>query len=180
MTQSHLIWLDLEMTGLEIERDHIIEIATLVTDTLLNIVAYGPVIAIHQPDTVLEAMQEWPKQTHQLSGLTNRVKSSTWTTEMAETETIRFLQQWGTAGISPLCGNSVHMDRAFLRREMPHLHDFFHYRNIDVSTLKELVRYWYPDAIPFQKNNTHTALKDIEESVAELKYYQQKFFIPCS
>lgn len=178
MTQNenHLIWIDLEMTGLDPERDRIIEIATLVTDANLNILAEGPVMAVHQSDTQLSLMDEWNTRTHGESGLTERVRQSTLDARAAEVETIKFLQQWVPAGKSPICGNSVAQDRRFLFNYMPELEAYFHYRYLDVSTLKELARRWKPEILAgFKKNNTHQALDDIRESVAELSYYRQHF-----
>ena len=145
--ESHLIWIDLEMTGLDTVNDHIIEIATIVTDADLNTLAEGPVMAIHQPDDVLAAMDEWNTTHHGESGLTRRVRESRITAAEAEQATLKFLQQYVAAGASPMCGNSVHQDRRFLAREMPALEQYFHYRNLDVSTLKELARRWRPDLL---------------------------------
>jgi oligoribonuclease len=173
---NHLIWLDLEMTGLDPERDVILEIATIITDQDLAILAQGPVIAIHQSDETLAAMDEWNQQHHGESGLIERVKASTFTAAQAEQKTIAFLGQWLKAGESPMCGNSIGQDRRFLARYMPQLEAFFHYRNIDVSTLKELAARWCPEIKEgFKKKSTHIALEDIKESIAELNYYRQHF-----
>ncbi|SFX60203.1 oligoribonuclease [Marinospirillum alkaliphilum] len=173
---SNLIWIDLEMTGLDPVKERIIEIATIVTDSELNIIEEGPVMAIHQPDSLLDAMDEWCTRTHGASGLTQRVKESLISTAEAETRTLEFLQRHVKAGASPMCGNSVHQDRRFLQQEMPALEVFFHYRNLDVSTLKELAKRWHPE-LPkkFKKTGTHLALDDIRESIAELRFYREEF-----
>ncbi|MVW74669.1 oligoribonuclease [Pseudomonas xionganensis] len=173
---QNLIWIDLEMTGLEPEKDVIIEMATIVTDSDLNILAEGPVIAIHQSDAVLAGMDEWCTRTHGESGLTQRVRESTIDTAAAEAQTIAFLQQWVPQGASPICGNSIGQDRRFLYRYMPTLEAYFHYRYLDVSTLKILADRWAPKIKEgFQKKGTHLALDDIRESIAELKYYRDHF-----
>ncbi|KID01864.2 oligoribonuclease [Hafnia alvei] len=175
-SETNLIWIDLEMTGLDPEVDRIIEIATLVTDANLNILAEGPVIAVHQSDEQLSLMDEWNVRTHTGSGLVDRVKASTIDDATAAQKTIEFLQQWVPAGVSPICGNSVGQDRRFLFRYMPELEKYFHYRYLDVSTLKELARRWKPEILPgFKKQGTHQALDDIRESVAELAYYRENF-----
>lgn len=174
--EDNLIWIDLEMTGLVPERHRIIEIATLVTDSQLNLLAEGPMLAIHQPDEELEAMDEWNTRQHGGSGLTQRVRDSRIDEREAQTRTIAFLSKWVPAGKSPICGNSICQDRRFLARWMPELERFFHYRNLDVSTLKELCRRWRPEiAKGYAKNSTHLALDDIRDSVAELKYYREHF-----
>lgn len=174
MDNNNLIWIDLEMTGLSPERDVIIEIATVVTDAELNVLAEGPVFAIHQHDAVLAAMDEWNTRQHGSSGLTQRVRESRITTRQAEQATLDFLSQWVPPGKSPMCGNSICQDRRFLARHMPRLEAYFLYRNLDVSTLKELARRWYPAvASGFTKNSSHLALDDIRDSIAELKYYRQ-------
>lgn len=171
---NNLIWIDLEMTGLNPECHRIIEIATLVTDADLNILAEGPVIAVHQSDDELALMDEWNVRTHSGSGLVDRVKASLMDEVAAEQATIDFLQQWVPAGISPICGNSIGQDRRFLYRYMPKLEQYFHYRYLDVSTLKELAKRWKPGILPgFKKQATHQALDDIRESVAELAYYRE-------
>lgn len=173
---QNLIWIDLEMTGLEPEKDVIIEMATIVTDSDLNILAEGPVIAIHQSDAVLAGMDEWCTRTHGESGLTQRVRESTIDTAAAEAQTIAFLEQWVPQGASPICGNSIGQDRRFLYRYMPTLEAYFHYRYLDVSTLKILADRWAPKIKEgFQKKGTHLALDDIRESIAELKYYRDHF-----
>lgn len=175
-SETNLIWIDLEMTGLDPEVDRIIEIATLVTDANLNILAEGPVIAVHQSDEQLSLMDEWNVRTHTGSGLVDRVKASTIDDATAAQKTIEFLQQWVPAGVSPICGNSVGQDRRFLFRYMPELEKYFHYRYLDVSTLKELARRWKPEILPgFKKQGTHQALDDIRESIAELAYYRENF-----
>ena len=174
---DNLVWIDLEMTGLDPDRDHIIEIATIVTDAQLNLIAEGPVIAIHQPEPVLSGMDDWNRRTHGESGLTERVRRSPFSAIDAELKTLDFLQQHAAAGASPMCGNSICQDRRFLAREMPALEKFFHYRNLDVSTLKELARRWAPDVLAgLQKTSKHLALDDIRESIEELRYYRQSLF----
>jgi oligoribonuclease len=171
-----LIWIDLEMTGLKTDSDHIIEIATVVTDKYLDTLAEGPVLAIHQTDAVLDAMDDWNRRQHGTSGLTARVRASTVTAKQAERETLDFLARWIEPGVSPMCGNSICQDRRFLAREMPELERYFHYRNLDVSTLKELARRWAPEAFAgFQKSSTHLALDDIRDSIRELAHYRSTF-----
>lgn len=184
--ENNLIWIDLEMTGLDPERDRIIEIATLVTDANLNILAEGPTIAVHQSDAQLALMDEWNVRTHTGSGLVDRVKASTVSEHDAELATIEFLKQWVPAGKSPICGNSIGQDRRFLFKYMPQLEAYFHYRYLDVSTLKELARRWKPEILDgFKKQGTHQAMDDIRESVAELAYYREHFIVnrdraPCA
>ncbi len=171
-----LIWIDLEMTGLNPDTDVIIEIATIVTDKDLAILAEGPVFAIHQPESALAAMDEWNQTHHGQSGLIERVRRSTITTSQAEQHTLAFLEQWLDTGISPMCGNSIGQDRRFLNRYMPKLETFFHYRNLDVSTLKELAARWAPEVkAGFKKESSHIALEDIKESIEELQYYREHF-----
>lgn len=170
---ERLIWIDLEMTGLTPDYDHIIEIATIVTDYDLNVLAEGPVIAVHQPQANLDKMDDWNVRTHTTSGLVARVQESRYDEQQASDETIAFLEQWVTAGSSPMCGNSICQDRRFLAEHMPQLEAYFHYRNLDVSTLKQLAKYWAPDvASGLTKQGAHTALADIRESIEELKYYR--------
>lgn len=172
--KHNLIWIDLEMTGLEPATDVVIEIATIVTDGDLNILAEGPVLAIHQPDSIIDNMDDWNTKTHGNSGLVQRVKDSTVDETEAVKQTIAFLQQYIGKGVSPMCGNSVHQDRRFMNKYMPELEDYFHYRNIDVSTLKELARRWAPEKLKgLTKKGSHKALDDIQESIDEMKYYRE-------
>ncbi|WP_417664724.1 oligoribonuclease [Pseudidiomarina donghaiensis] len=174
---ERLIWIDLEMTGLSPDYDHIIEIATIVTDYDLNVLAEGPVIAVHQPQANLDKMDDWNVRTHTTSGLVARVQESRYDEQQASDETIAFLEQWVTAGSSPMCGNSICQDRRFLAQHMPQLEAYFHYRNLDVSTLKQLAKYWAPEvANGLTKQGAHTALADIRESIEELKYYRTHLF----
>jgi len=177
--KTNLIWIDLEMTGLDTVQDEIIEIATLVTDSQLNVVAEGPMLAIHQPDELLAAMDEWNTRQHGKSGLTQRVKDSTLTVQDAERMTLEFLAEHVNAGASPMCGNSICQDRRFMARLMPALEEFFHYRNLDVSTLKELGKRWAPKVMAgYKKESTHLAMNDIKDSIAELQYYREHLFKP--
>ncbi len=174
MCDTNLIWIDLEMTGLVPERDVIIEIATVVTDKDLNLLAEGPVVAIHQTKKVMDAMDEWNTTQHGGSGLTQRVMDSQTSMRQAEQETLAFLQKWVPQGKSPMCGNSICQDRRFLARYMPALERYFHYRHLDVSTLKELAMRWKPKALEgFTKTGTHLALDDIRDSIEELKHYRK-------
>lgn len=174
---ERLIWIDLEMTGLSPDDDHIIEIATIVTDYDLNVLAEGPVIAVHQSQTNLDKMDDWNVRTHTTSGLVARVQESRYDEQQASDETIAFLAQWVTPGSSPMCGNSICQDRRFLAKHMPQLEAYFHYRNLDVSTLKQLAKYWAPEvANGLTKQGAHTALADIRESIDELKYYRTHLF----
>lgn len=177
--RDNLIWIDLEMTGLNPDRDHIIEIATVVTDSQLHTVAEGPVFAIHQPDSILDMMDEWNTKQHNKSGLITRVQQSNVTLEQAQAETIEFLMHHVPPGRSPMCGNSICQDRRFLFRWMSKLEQYFHYRNLDVSSVKMLAYHWYPQLlknIKPKKESKHLALQDIYDSIAELRYYQQNFF----
>lgn len=172
---ENLIWIDLEMTGLDTQVDAIIEIATIITDKQLQVLAEGPVLAIHQPDEVLAAMDDWNTRQHNSSGLSARVKASTIDTQQAERQTLDFVSQYIDKGLSPMCGNSICQDRRFMARLMPELEAHFSYRNLDVSSLKELALRWAPDiAAGFTKNSTHLALDDIRDSIAELRYYREK------
>jgi oligoribonuclease len=173
----NLIWIDLEMTGLDPLKDHIIEIATLITDSQLNILAQGPNVAIHQSDAILDTMDEWNTKQHTQSGLKKRVQESTLSVQDAQLQTLAFIQQWVGPKISPMCGNTVCQDRRFLSRWMPTLEAYFHYRHIDVSTVKELAKLWAPRIFKgFNKMGAHRALDDIKESLEELKYYRNHFF----
>lgn len=175
VSDSNLIWVDMEMTGLEPDQDVVIEIATIVTDSQLNTLAEGPVIAIHQSDTILAGMDEWNTSHHTASGLVDRVRASTFNEHTASLETIAFLEQWVPAGKSPMCGNTICQDRRFMARHMPALEAYFHYRNLDVSTLKILAQRWAPEiADGFAKKGAHLALDDIRESIEELRYYREK------
>ncbi|MBI5462330.1 MAG: oligoribonuclease [Gammaproteobacteria bacterium] len=174
---DNLIWIDLEMTGLDTQRDSIIEIATIVTDAHLSIIEEGPVLAIHQTDAVLDAMDDWNTKQHGGSGLVQRVRVSAYSEQDAERLTLEFLARHVPAKASPMCGNSICQDRRFLARCMPELEAFFHYRNLDVSTVKELARRWAPAiADGFQKGSAHLALDDIRDSIRELQFYREKFF----
>ena len=176
---DYLVWIDLEMTGLDTANDHIIEIATIVTDAELKILAEGPVIAVHQPDAVLDRMDEWNRRTHGESGLVDRVRASRFSAADAEAQTLEFLGRHVGRGVSPMCGNSICQDRRFLAREMPDLERYFHYRNLDVSTVKELARRWAPAVLAgVNKASTHSALDDVRESIAELVHYRKTFFRP--
>jgi oligoribonuclease len=176
-SDAHLVWIDLEMSGLDPERNTILEIATIISDGDLRAVAEGPGLAIHHPESVLEAMDEWNRDHHTASGLSARVRASAISLADAERDTLAFVQRYCTERSSPLCGNSIHHDRRFLARYMPRLDAYLHYRNIDVSTVKELVRRWYPDGPqPPEKRHAHLALDDIRESIDELRFYRQHVF----
>ena len=175
----NLIWIDLEMTGLDPQKERIIEIATVVTDSELNVLAEGPSIVINQSNELIQAMDEWNTNQHGKSGLTERVLNSTVTEAQAELATLDFLKRWVPEGMSPMCGNSIGQDRRFLVRYMPELANYFHYRNLDVSTLKELVRRWKPELMNgFNKKGSHLAMDDIHDSVAELAYFRKVFIQP--
>jgi oligoribonuclease len=175
--RDNLIWIDLEMTGLDPESDVIIEIATIVTDAHLNFIAEGPVHAIHQPDALLDGMDEWNTRQHGNSGLTQRVRDSRVKTADAERDTCEFLARHVPTGASPMCGNSICQDRRFLARYMPDLEKFFHYRNLDVSSVKEIAKRWHPEVLKgFNKQSSHLAMDDIKDSIAELEHYRETFF----
>ena len=179
MTQDaqNLVWVDMEMTGLDPDTDRVLEIAILVTDSNLNLLAEGPVIAVHQSDAVLAGMDEWNTRTHTGSGLVERVRNSRYDEATATAECLAFLQQWVPERSSPMCGNSIGQDRRFMARHMPVLEAYFHYRNVDVSTIKELVRRWQPAVMAgFKKQGAHQALDDIRESIAELQFYRREVF----
>lgn len=177
LTKKALIWIDLEMTGLDTQNDDIIEIATIVTDDELNILAEGPMLAIKVSDAKLNAMDDWCKSQHGQSGLIDRVRCSTISLQEAENQTLAFLQQWVDEGVSPMCGNSICQDRRFLARQMPTLERYFHYRNLDVSSVKELCHRWRADLVQgYQKSGKHLALEDIKDSICELRYYREHFF----
>jgi len=174
--QNNLVWLDMEMTGLDPDRDRIIEIAIVITDSQLSTLAEAPVAVVHQPDAVLDAMDDWNKSTHARTGLIAKVKASSLTEAMAEEQLVAFLARYVPGRTSPMCGNSICQDRRFLARYMPRLEAYFHYRNLDVSTLKELARRWKPDVAKGPvKQGKHEALADIHESIEELRYYRENF-----
>ena len=175
-SENNLIWIDLEMTGLRPEQDRIIEIATLITDSRLNLLAEGPVLALNQPEAVLAAMDEWNVKQHGGSGLLQRVRGSKYKERVAERLTLEFLRKYVPAGVSPMCGNSICLDRRFLCRYMPELEKYFHYRNLDVSTVKELVKRWTNTPEPFDKESAHLALNDIHDSIEELRHYRERYF----
>ena len=175
--QDNLIWIDLEMTGLNPDNDRIIEIATIVTDAQLNILAEGPSLVIHQSDALLDGMDEWCTRQHGQSGLTQRVKDSTVSEREAELATLEFIAQHVDKGASPICGNSIGQDRRFLVPYMPELEAYFHYRNLDVSTIKELARRWQPEVLAsVKKKGSHLAMDDIKDSINELVHYREHFF----
>lgn len=174
---DNLVWVDLEMTGLDPEKEQIIEIATIVTDAELNVLAEGPVFAVHQPDSLLDNMDEWNTTHHTQSGLVQRVRDSEFDLLKAQQATLAFLSDFADPGHSPMCGNSICQDRRFMVKGMPELEAWFHYRNVDVSTIKELVRRWQPEVLAgFKKNATHLALDDIRESIEELRFYRKTVF----
>jgi len=176
VSEKNLIWIDLEMTGLDTDRDYIIEIATIITDQDLNILAEGPMIAIHQPDDILENMDEWNTNQHKKSGLTQRVRQSSFTVDQAEQVTLEFLKRYVSEGVSPMCGNTICQDRRFMHRLMPELERFFHYRHIDVSTIKELADRWSSDLPKYNKSGNHLAMDDIKDSIEELRYFRENVF----
>ncbi len=173
-----LVWMDLEMTGLDPDRERIIEIATIITDAELRPIKEGPEFVIRQPDAILDAMDDWNTSHHGASGLTDRVRRSKVSESEAEELTLSFISRYATrARMAPLAGNSIHQDRRFLERYMPRLNDYLHYRNVDVSTIKELAKRWYPNVEPYAKKNAHRALEDVRESIAELRHYRQRIFV---
>lgn len=175
--KQHLIWIDLEMTGLIPETDRIIEIATIITNTDLQVIAEGPVLAIHQPDRIMAGMDNWNQSHHGASGLIERVRLSPTSESDAEKMTVQFLSEYSDRGFSPMCGNSICQDRRFLARYMPALENFFHYRNLDVSSVKELAKRWRPDILEgMTKQSSHQALEDIKDSIEELRHYREHFF----
>ncbi len=175
-SENNLIWIDLEMTGLNPDHDHIIEIATVITDSRLNLQAEGPVMALHQPESVLAGMDDWNMDQHTRSGLLQRVRASEHKEADAQKLTLEFLREYVPAGASPMCGNSICQDRRFLYRHMPELEKYFHYRNLDVSTVKELVKRWTGNPEPFEKESAHLALSDIRDSIEELNHYRELYF----
>ncbi len=175
-SENNLIWIDLEMTGLDTDHDRIIEIATIVTDSQLNILAEGPIMAIHQTDAILDKMDAWNTRQHNQSGLVQRVKHSPYNVAEAESLTLAFLNKYVAQGKSPMCGSSICQDRRFMHRLMPNLEAYFHYRNLDVSTIKEISRRWAPDIHTYQKQSTHLAMDDIRDSINELKFYRAHVF----
>ena len=176
-SENNLIWIDLEMTGLDTDNDVIIEIATIVTDAQLDLLAEGPVIAIHQNDEVLANMDEWNTKQHTNSGLVTRIKDSEHTAQDAENKTLEFVQKFVPERASPMCGNSICQDRRFLHRLMPKLEQYFHYRNFDVSTVKEAVKRWYPGGPEFSKDSSHLAMDDIYDSINEMRFYREHYFV---
>ena len=177
-TEPNLVWIDLEMSGLDPDKNVILEIATIVTDKNLRILAEGPNIATRQSDELLNSMDEWNTSHHTQSGLVARCKKSKYDLALAEAETLRFLSPYTSPGMNPLCGNSITQDRRFLYKHMPRLSEWLHYRNVDVTSIKELVYRWYPEMEEFKKQEKHQALDDIRESIAELQYYRNHLFIP--
>ena len=174
---EHLIWIYLEMTGLDPEKHVIVEIASVITDRQLNIIAIGPEMAINYPENILSSMDDWSTNQHQSSGLLDKIKASSYSCRLAEAATLEFVSRYCKKNMSPLCGNSVWQDRLFIIKYMPELSEFLHYRNIDVSSIKELFKMWYPSLPSFKKRKPHLAMDDIKESIEELKYYRQNIFI---
>ena len=176
--KNYMVWIDLEMTGLDPDVDRIIEVAVLITDSELEIVAHGPELAVYRTDEELSVMNSWNRNTHGGSGLIERVKASDISIAQAEQQVAEFIQAWTESGSAPLCGNSVHVDKRFMYREMPSVVEWLHYRIVDVSTLKELAQRWYPDMEPFAKQERHRAMDDIRESIDELRWYRRQLFKP--
>ncbi len=174
---NNLVWIDLEMTGLDTDNDYIIEVATIVTDSELNVLAEGPVIVVHQEEEVLDAMDEWNTRQHNQSGLVKRVLESPYSATDAESKTLEFLKKFVPEKVSPMCGNNICQDRRFLHRLMPQMEQYFHYRNLDVSSVKEMATRWYPEKPMFEKSSEHLAMQDIRDSIGELKFYREHFFI---
>ncbi len=174
---DNLIWVDLEMTGLDTVNDAIIEIATIITDGQLNTLAEGPVVAIHQPDEVLAKMDAWNTKQHTKSGLVARIRDSEYTAQDAESMTLEFIEKFIPANSSPMCGNSICQDRRFMHRLMPVLENYFHYRNLDVSSIKEAAKRWYPEGPQFKKESSHLAMDDIRDSINEMKFYRKHYFV---
>ncbi len=175
-SENNLIWIDLEMTGLDTDNDFIIEIATVVSDSQLNILAEGPIMAIFQPDEILNQMDEWNTRQHNQSGLVERIRNSPYSVAEAERSTLEFLKKFVPEGLSPMCGNSICQDRRFMHRLMPKLEAYFHYRNLDVSTIKEIVKRWAPKKESYLKQGSHLAMDDIRDSINELKFYREHVF----
>jgi oligoribonuclease len=175
-SENNLIWIDLEMTGLDTDNDYIIEIATIVTDPQLNILEEGPVVAIQTTNEVLDRMDDWNTRQHNQSGLVERIRKSPYDTAEAESMTLEFVEKFVPKGKSPMCGNSICQDRRFMHRLMPKLEQYFHYRNLDVSTIKEIMKRWAPDQKEYNKQGTHLAMDDIRDSIAELKFYREHVF----
>ena len=175
-SENNLIWIDLEMTGLDTNTDYIIEIATIVTDPQLNILAEGPVVAIHQPDAILDAMDDWNTRQHNQSGLVERIQKSPYSVAEAESMTLEFLEKFVPKGKSPMCGNSICQDRRFMHRLMPTLEEYFLYRNLDVSTIKEIMKRWAPDQPQYNKQGSHLAMDDIRHSIDELRFSREHLF----
>lgn len=175
-SENNLIWIDLEMTGLDTDNDYIIEIATIVTDAELNILEEGPIVAIHQPDEILDKMDEWNTRQHNQSGLVERIKNSSYDVVEAERMTLEFVKKFVPEGKSPMCGNSICQDRRFMHRLMPELERYFLYRNLDVSTIKEITKRWAPKQEGYNKQGSHLAMDDIRDSINELKFYREHVF----
>ena len=176
MAEANMVWVDMEFTGLNLDEDVILEIASVITDSELNVLAEGPVLAVKQSENLLEGMDEWNTKQHNLSGLVERVRKSSETVESAQEKTLDFIKRHCGKGESPLCGNSVHVDRYYMRKHMPKLESYLNYRNIDVTAVKLLAKRWYPGVPEYEKSNNHLALSDIYESIKELEYYRERIF----